>query len=207
MWEKDSISDEYKDESVVLCPEELMIPRVNGALGLLDGYDYVGWVADDNRFETVGWDEQVISALSKVPIVFCNDVVSPGSKPSHVFMDARIPRALGWLLLPELHSAFFDDVWANLGVGPIDVSGPLFRPTSTTFDFRRSGLGIAYLAEVRVNHLYVEKDNAISFRKDMERYRAWLRNEAEDDIGRARGSLRSRRDALRSSSPALSGAQ
>ena len=58
MYEKDNDSVLYTGD-VVLCPEELMVPRVNGALGLLDDFSHVGWIADDNRFETKGWDGAV----------------------------------------------------------------------------------------------------------------------------------------------------
>ena len=133
-----------------------------------DRFDYIGWVADDNRFETPGWDQIVVNALQKTPVVFCNDVVSPGSKPSHVFMDARIPKALGWFLHPDMRSTFFDDVWHDLG----------------------KGLGITYLDDVRIPHLYVEKDNHEDFYHDMEVYQTWQRHHMEEDISRCRRELR-----------------
>ena len=195
LYEKDQDSPAYLDSedtptvNVILCPERLMVPRVNGALGLLEGYSHVGWIADDNRFETVGWDAMVTDALSQTPIVFCNDVVSPGSKPSHVFMDARIPGALGWFLHPNLVSTFQDDVWATLGVGPdVDTSGPLFN--GVVRGERKGGVGIAYLGDVRVPHLYIEKDNSKDFANDMLAYRHWVRHAAEGDIARARRVLR-----------------
>jgi len=187
-----------------------MVPRVNAALGLLDGFTHVAWIADDNRFSTRGWDEKVLSALEQCPIVFCNDAVSPGAKPSHVFMDARIPQALGWFLLPGVHSTFFDDAWQTLGTGMDATTGPLFPgvvPADEWAIARFDGLGIGYLPQVRISHLYIEKDNADWFAKDHETYRHWLRHAAEDDIGKARRALRPGRDARRSAATALAGAQ
>ena len=209
VYQKDEDSPAYEGD-VILCPEKEMVPRVNGALGLLDDHQYVGWIADDNRFETPGWDVEVIKALQSHPIVFCNDVVSPGAKPSHVFMDSRIPKALGWMILPGLHSTFADDVWANLGVGAVDVTGPLFDPEMfVTGGFKTdapviyenpSGLGITYLPHARVNHLYIEKEAEWKTRggtaykvhdeSDLDTYRHWLRHDAENDIAKARKALR-----------------
>lgn len=167
----------YADLPVIVYPTWPMVQRTNRACSVLSGaYDYVGWVADDNRFETPGWDTQVIAALDAKPggVVYGNDVVSPGSKPSHVFMDARIPRALGWFLHPQLKSTFFDDVWEQIG----------------------RGLGtLQYLSDVRVNHLYVEKDNSADFAADMDVYQAWLRHDLDSDLARVRRALRPRRRA------------
>ena len=196
LYEKDQDSPAYLDSkdtasvNVVLCPERLMVPRVNGALGLLDDYTHVGWIADDNRFGTIGWDRAVLEALGHTPIVFCNDVVSPGSKPSHVFMDSRIPAALGWFLNPNLVSTFQDDVWSTLGVGPdVDTSGPLFGDVA--YGMRTGGLGIAYLGGIKVPHLYIQKDNSKDFANDMLAYRHWVRHAAEGDIAKALRALRS----------------
>ena len=150
-------------------PASAMVDRSNMiAAHYWDRFDYIGWVADDNRFETPGWDQIVVNALQKTPVVFCNDVVSPGSKPSHVFMDTRIPKALGWFLHPDMRSTFFDDVWHDLG----------------------KGLGITYLDDVRVRHLYHEKDNREDFFHDMEVYQTWQRHHMEEDIAKCRRAMR-----------------
>ena len=203
-YERDPDSDLYQGD-VILCPEKAMVERVNGALGLLDDYDSVGWIADDNRFETPGWDRVVVDALGSHPMVFGNDVVSPGSKPSHVFMDSRIPRELGWLILPGLHSTFADDVWANLGVGAIDVTDRLLPEKTLRYPIvyevkNTSGVGIAYHHGVIVNHLYVEKQAEWKVRggaaykvhdeSDLDTYRHWLRHDAELDIAKAKKALR-----------------
>lgn len=179
VWNEDV---HYGSLPVTYITQERMTPRTNAlAMWASERCKYIGWVADDNRFRTKGWDQRVMDELRRVPIVFGNDVSSPGSKPSHVFMDSRIVRSLGWLIHPGLRSTFFDDVWANLGVGPIDVSRPLFPQSGS-----HSGLGIGYLPDVIVEHLYTERDNSKDFMADMETYQTWLRNDCEDDIGRAR---------------------
>ena len=181
-------SKAYEDLPIIVYPEWPMVARSNRACAALSGaYDYVGWIADDNRFETEGWDAQVIAALEATVrggVVYGNDVVSPGSKPSHVFMDALIPRALGWFLHPQLKSTFFDDVWEQIG----------------------RGLGtLRYLPDVRVNHLYVEKDNSLDFQHDMDVYQTWLRHDLDADLARIRRALRSRRSSDRGKTLAPTG--
>lgn len=186
VWEEDPDLRAYsKDMMVVACPEEQMAPRCNGAQGMFEGYSAVGWVADDNRFNTPGWDEIVLHALRKSPIVFGNDVESPGSKPSHVFMDARIPQALGWFLQPDLIGTFHDDAWMHLGTG-----APTQRPLGKNGETGKGGLGIRYIPEVVLSHLYTERDNSENFHHDMPLYESWVRHRAEDDIAKCRRALR-----------------
>ena len=193
VWEGDTTAHKYESNWMrsALRPEEPMTERSNaGFVSEDDGCDAVGWVADDNRFATVGWDEIVLHAIRTIPIVFGNDVASPGSKPSHVFMDARIPRALGWFRHPGLISTFHDDVDMHLGTGtgterPLGQNGE-----SGLLPYR--GVGIRYLPEVVIPHLYTERDNSANFQHDAAAYAAWRRNEAEDDIARAKRALRKR---------------
>ena len=185
VWENDETRFEYPPNTSFY-PEKKMVARVNGFFPSRR-VEFVGWVADDNRFETPAWDYEVFSALRlrSGGVVYGNDVVSPGSKPSHVFMDVRIPNALGWFLLPTLRSTFFDDVWEQIG----------------------RGLGtLQYLPQIKVNHLYVEKDNRSDFGKDKEEYERWVRHDLDNDLARIRRALRPRRspsgrEAVAPSSP------
>lgn len=187
VWQGDPTASKYESNWMQsdLRPEEPMTERSNGGFVSEDnGCDAVGWIADDNRFATVGWDELVLHALRKTPIVFGNDVASPGSKPSHVFMDARIPRALGWFLHPGFISTFHDDAWMHLGTGA-DTSRPLGLNLN-----EKAGVGIRFIPEVLIPHLYTERDNSANFKHDSSAFGAWRRNEAEDDITKAKRALR-----------------
>ncbi len=191
VWSGDSTAHKYESNWMksALRPEEAMTARCNAGFVSEDNdCEAVGWVADDNRFATVGWDELVLHALRATPIIFGNDVVSPGSKPSHVFMDARIPRALGWFRHPGLISTFHDDVDMRLGTGT-DTARPLGQNGESD-----GGVGIRYIPELVIPHLYTERDNRANFQHDAPVYRAWRRNEAEDDIAKAKRALRSRRN-------------
>ena len=177
VWTADPSTGGYVHLPVTYSTAETMTARSNIlARWAVEQARYVGWIADDNRFRTKGWDRVVIDALEAMGggVVYGNDVVSPGSKPSHVFMSSEIVRELGWLIHPEMTMTFFDDAWERLG---------------------RAMGRLRYLPEVTVEHLYTERDNLAAFVHDKAVYEPWLRHECEDQAARC---LRAVRRAVRS---------
>lgn len=82
-------------------------------------YRYIGYIGDDNRFITPGWDVKIINALDDQGggLVYTNDLMDPGALPTVVFMDSRIVRKLGYMAPPPLRSILFDNFWLHLGKG------------------------------------------------------------------------------------------
>ena len=115
-------------------------------------------------------------------IAYGNDIVSPGSKPSHVFMDTAIAKELGWLIHPEMIGTFFDDVWEQLG---------------------RAMGRLKYLPDVTVAHLYTERDNLAAYFRDKDIYERWLRHDCEGQAGRCLRALRRSSSTLTASSSKL----
>lgn len=77
----------------------------------------VGFVGDDHRFRTKGWDAQFVSWVKDHPvsIVYAND----GARidiPTQVFMTSNIISALGWMAPPVLRHLYVDNAWRDLGV-------------------------------------------------------------------------------------------
>jgi hypothetical protein len=73
----------------------------------------IGWVGDDSRFETKGWDAMVIAALRTPGFCWTWD----GHEtpwPSTVFISREIVQALGYLILPTMKRGYFDTVWIAL---------------------------------------------------------------------------------------------
>src|SRR6185503_5874225 len=75
--------------------------------------DIVGFIGDDSRFETVGWDEKVIHALRRPGFCWTNEG-HDRPWPSTVFVSREIVQALGYLALPTLKRGYFDVVWIGL---------------------------------------------------------------------------------------------
>lgn len=75
-------------------------------------YDWCAWIADDIRFRTKGWD--TILRTHKELAVFGDDLYL--NKPSHPFISTVIPKALGFLIPPELKHFCADGfIWALAG--------------------------------------------------------------------------------------------
>ena len=76
--------------------------------------EVVGFIGDDSRLETPGWDVQVERALERPGFCWAMDGTSERPWPSTVFVSREIVKALGWLALPDLRRGFFDVVWVHL---------------------------------------------------------------------------------------------
>lgn len=79
---------------------------------------YIGFVGDDHRFRTRGWDEHFVSLLDERGggFVYANDLFWPkGEIPTQIVMSASVIAALGWMGLPDCHHLFIDNAWRTLG--------------------------------------------------------------------------------------------
>lgn len=75
--------------------------------------DAVGFLGDDSRFETFGWDRKVLDAMKEPSICWGSD----GHEkpwPSTVFITRTITDALGYMVPPTLRRGYFDVVWIQL---------------------------------------------------------------------------------------------
>lgn len=93
-----------------------MGPPLNAAiLDMSKFYDITGFVGDDHRFRTAGWDTQIEQVLSERPgFAFGNDLAR-NDIPTQVFVNSRIVMALGWMALPGAKHLYLDNTWAYLG--------------------------------------------------------------------------------------------
>ena len=77
----------------------------------------IGFMGDDHRPRTVGWDSAYLNALEEpgIGIVYGNDLLQGERIPTQVAMDADIVRALGHMAPPVLTHLFVDNYWRDLG--------------------------------------------------------------------------------------------
>lgn len=75
--------------------------------------DIVGFMGDDSRFATHGWDQAVIAAMSK-PSFCWGDDGHDRPWPSTCFISKKITDALGYMVPPTLRRGYFDVVWTIL---------------------------------------------------------------------------------------------
>jgi len=95
----------------------------------------VGFMGDDHRPRTVGWDQAYLEALRELGtgIVYGDDLLQGENLPTQVAMTSDIVRALGYMAPPALTHLFVDDFWRDLG---------------------RAADCLRYLPEVVVEHLH-----------------------------------------------------
>ena len=79
-------------------------------------YDIIGFLGDDNRPITVGWDWRITDEMRPLGIVYCNDLIQRWKLPTAVFMDATIVRTVGYFSAPGVIHLYIDDAWKALGV-------------------------------------------------------------------------------------------
>ncbi|HEX4812245.1 MAG TPA: hypothetical protein VFV66_05780 [Nonomuraea sp.] len=94
----------------------------------------IGFMGDDHRPRTEGWDRAYLAALTALPgIVYGNDLLQGPNLPTQCAISARMVRALGHMAPDVLTHLYVDNYWRDLG--------------------RAAGC-LTYLPEVIVEHLH-----------------------------------------------------
>lgn len=77
----------------------------------------VGFMGDDHRPRTQGWDQAYLDALRELGtgIVYGDDLLQGERLPTQVAMTSDIIRALGHMAPPTLTHMYVDNYWLDLG--------------------------------------------------------------------------------------------
>jgi hypothetical protein len=97
-----------------------MVATLNYAAGTLVADrepSAIGFMGDDHRPRTKGWDAAYLDALRDMGtgIVYGNDLLQRGNLPTQVAMTADIIRTLGYMAPPGLTHLAVDNAWLALG--------------------------------------------------------------------------------------------
>lgn len=151
----------------------------------------LGFVGDDHRFRTPGWDVRFLETLLDRPgFVYGNDLFWPqGEIPTQIFMSAPIVRALGWMGLPQCKHLYIDNAWMELG----QATG-----------------SIRYYSDVIVEHMHPAANKSAwddqyrlvnseeMYNHDAAAFTAWRdSNRFLDDVTKVRQALTTPREPLR----------
>ena len=87
-----------------------------GVQHALDGFA-VGFMGDDHRPRTKGWDTAYLEALKDLGsgIVYGDDLFQREQLPTQMAMTTDIVRTLGWMTPPGLRHMYLDNFWRDLG--------------------------------------------------------------------------------------------
>jgi hypothetical protein len=102
----------------------------------------IGFMGDDHRPRTAGWDASYLEALRQLGtgIVYGNDLLQGARLPTQVALTADIVRALGHMAPATLTHLYVDNYWKSLGEG--------------------AGC-IRYLPDVVIEHMHPIADKAV----------------------------------------------
>ena len=96
-----------------------MVDALNqaAAVAVETGAFAVGFMGDDHRPRTVGWDRAYLDALHGLGtgIVYGNDLLQRERLATQCAMTSDIVRALGWMAPPPLTHLYVDNFWMSLG--------------------------------------------------------------------------------------------
>lgn len=113
----------------------------------------IGFMGDDHRPRTVGWDAAYLSALREMGagIVYGDDGLQHEALPTQCAMSSSIVRTLGWMCPPVLQHLWIDNFWRDLG----NLAGCLRYLPDVSIEHMHPYVGKAEMDEgyVRVNAL------------------------------------------------------
>lgn len=77
-------------------------------------WDIFGFIGDDHRFRTKGWDARIEEELKNGGMAYANDGVQGAALPTQWFVTTDIVRKLGWFALPDCNHFYLDNAWLDL---------------------------------------------------------------------------------------------
>lgn len=77
----------------------------------------LGFMGDDHRPRTRGWDSRYLDVLSRLGtgIVYGNDLLQGANLPTQCALTSDIVQALGYMAPQGLHHMYVDNFWRDLG--------------------------------------------------------------------------------------------
>lgn len=166
---------DYPEPMVVGAPTGDPTGPLNRA-ALLSVADIVGFIGDDSRCETEGWDRMALEALKTPGFCWGFDGTAPDPRPTTIFVSRPIVKTLGYLALPTLKRGFFDVVWVDIAkwTGMARVISAMFSHDNSAGDPKSPN----FRPEAQVPSEVIAADEAA--------YKTWRLTQAEQDIRKVR---------------------
>jgi len=148
-----------------------MGPPLNAAVkDLAPHHSIVGFVGDDHRFRTDGWDIEMTRCLDHKPGFAYGNDLARHDIPTQVFVSVPIVLALGWMSLPGARHLYLDNTWATLGSGAdclsylpdvvIEHMHPIYGKAEMDEGYARVNAGPMYEHDAAVFNLWVSSGQA-----------------------------------------------
>jgi hypothetical protein len=163
---------------LVTFPDRGLVKALNYAAPMYtEEYEGIGFMGDDHRPRTTGWDSAYLDELRKLGsgYVYGNDLLMGECLPTQVAISSSIIRSLGFFGPPGFWHLYVDNTWKDMGEG-------LDR--------------IAYLPDVIIEHMhpaankakedsgYKHVNSPITVRHDEQEYFRWKRDDYPGELDR-----------------------
>lgn len=99
-------------------PRRRLGPTLNAiSAAWTDEFSVIGFMGDDHRPRTPGWDRQVMAAADEIGtgVIYGNDLVHGPNLPTAAFLTSDLIADLGYMCPPGLTHLYLDDFWKALG--------------------------------------------------------------------------------------------
>ncbi len=85
------------------------------AVRMADSHDAIGFMGDDHRPRTKGWDFDLGASCLRGNLAYGNDLVHGEAIPTQIAMPARYVKAMGYMAPPAFRHLYVDNWWRSLG--------------------------------------------------------------------------------------------
>lgn len=154
------------------------------ALRWKDSSDVVGFIGDDHRFRTKGWDRVIGSIMQSTGggFVYGNDLFQGEALPTAIFISSPIITALGWFGPPACKHLYLDNTWKLLG----DRADCLYYLPDIVIEHMHPAAG---KGEWDANHVRVNASEM--YDHDRVAFEAWLADGVERDVATVSAAIAS----------------
>lgn len=146
-------------------------------------YKVIGFMGDDHRPRTPGWDkriEEAMSAMGGTGLVYGNDLLQKEALPTAVAISSDIIASLGYMVPPGAIHLYLDNFWLYLG----QELGRLTYLPDVVIEHMHPVAGKAQMDE-----RYAEVNAGEVYEADREVFTAWKRDAAPGALLRLRDLL------------------
>ena len=160
-----------------------MGPPLNaGALDVAPKCDIIGFIGDDHRFRSSGWDTYITAALKGIGggIAFGDDLAQRQNLATQVFISSAVVQALGWMALPGATHLYLDNTWMTLGSG---MNRLIYVPQAVIEHMH------PFFGKAEMDEGYVKANSQTMIDHDRLAFEAWTRDGAAQDVAKALASL------------------
>lgn len=169
--------------TIHVSPRKRMCPTLNDrAMESVERYDILGFMGDDHRPRTHGWDRRFAGALAQtggVGVTYGNDLIQGPNLPTAVWMSSCIVETLGYMVPPGIRHLFADDSWKAWGNGiqrltyvpdvVIEHVHPVAQKAEWDTTYQECNSGDVWEADEKAFHAYMETTYATDMTKLRER--------------------------------------